>query len=309
MKEIKKKAAQAIVNIFETGTPYGDYGKVTLLSGDTGHLTYGRSQTTLASGNLYLLVRSYCQRPDAELGEELSGFLTRLDECDLSLDNNRRLKRLLRDAGDDPVMQETQDAFFDRVYWNPACHAAGKTGIKCELGLSVVYDSFIHGSWGLVKRLTDETAGLLSDIGESSWIAGYVAVRREWLAGHENARLHATVYRMDSFRKIIATGNWGLELPFVVRGVMIDKAMLMFTPSARAESGPMPRMLKLRAPYMEGEDVKELQKELQDRGYDLKPDGIFGPVTRDVLEKFQKQAGLVPDGICGAATRSEMEMS
>ena len=35
----QKQAAQAIVNIFETGRVLGEYGQVTLLTGDTGHLT------------------------------------------------------------------------------------------------------------------------------------------------------------------------------------------------------------------------------------------------------------------------------
>jgi hypothetical protein len=54
--DLQKGAAQAIVNVFKTDAPQGDYASVTLLKGDTGHLTYGRSQTTLASGNLYLLI-------------------------------------------------------------------------------------------------------------------------------------------------------------------------------------------------------------------------------------------------------------
>jgi chitosanase len=47
--DLQKRSAEAIVNVFETGTPRGDYGQVTVVPGDTGHLTYGRSQTTLAS--------------------------------------------------------------------------------------------------------------------------------------------------------------------------------------------------------------------------------------------------------------------
>ncbi len=309
MKEIKKKAAQAIVNIFETGTPYGDYSRVTLLPGDTGHLTYGRSQTTLASGNLYLLIKSYCSSTGAEFGDELSGFLQRLEEIDLSLDSDLRFRRLLREAGNDPVMQEVQDGFFDRVYWNPAFRTAHSCGIKCELGVSVVYDSFIHGSWHRVKKLTDQEAGPLEKIGETNWVAEYVLTRRNWLATHSNPLLHKTVYRMESFRQIITTQNWTLELPFVVRGVMIDKHMLMFAPSARADSPEdmPPRLLKLRAPYMEGDDVKALQQALKEHGIELeKIDGIFGPVTRDAVKKFQKKAGLEVDGICGPATRAEL---
>ncbi len=307
MKEIKKKAAQAIVNIFETGTPYGDYGRVTLLPGDSGHLTYGRSQTTLASGNLYLLIKSYCNTPGAELADELAGFLPRLDDIDLSLDQNIRFRRLLREAGSDPVMQEVQDNFFDRVYWEPAFRTAEATGIKCELGVSVVYDSFIHGSWHTVKKLTDKEAGPISEIGETNWVAEYVMTRRNWLATHPNPLLHSTVYRMDSFRQIITTQNWTLELPFVVRGILIDRQVLTFAPSARAENETTQnRLLKLRAPYMTGEDVTALQEALQDKGFELEADGVFGPETEKTLKKFQEQAGLEVDGICGPATRSAL---
>ena len=307
MKEIKKKAAQAIVNIFEAGTPYGDYGRVTLLPGDSGHLTYGRSQTTLASGNLYLLIKSYCNTPGAELADELSGFLPRLEDIDLSLDHNIRFRRLLREAGSDPVMQEVQDNFFDRVYWEPAFRTAEATGIKCELGVSVVYDSFIHGSWHTVKRLTDQEAGPISEIGENNWVAEYVMTRRNWLATHPNPLLHSTVYRMDSFRQIITTQNWTLELPFVVRGILIDRQVLTFAPSARAEDKTTQnRLLKLRAPYITGEDVTALQEALKDKGFELEADGVFGPETEKTLKKFQEQAGLEVDGICGPATRSAL---
>ncbi len=310
IQEIKKKAAQAIVNIFETGTPYGDYSRVTLLAGDTGHLTYGRSQTTLASGNLYLLIRAYCRNENSEFGEELSGYLERLENRDFSLDNNTNFKRLLRDAGHDPVMKETQDEFFDRVYWNPAVRSAINSGIRSELGTSVVYDSFVHGSWLRIKKRTDEKFGSATDIGEHNWIAKYIAERYDWLKNHSNQLLRKTVYRMKSFGQIMATGNWSLELPFVVRGVMIDKAMLMYTPSPRALSSEdeSPRLLKLRAPYLKGHDVSALQEALAQKGIEVDTDGIFGPETKTAVIEFQKQAGLEPDGIVGPATRAELEL-
>lgn len=78
LTEQQKKAAQAIVNIFETGRPEGDYGKITLLPNDPGHLTYGRAQTTLTSGNLHLLIQAYCEAPGAEFATELRNYLIRL---------------------------------------------------------------------------------------------------------------------------------------------------------------------------------------------------------------------------------------
>ena len=73
LTSLQKKTVQAIVNIFETGRPYGDYGAVTVLKGDTGHLTYGRSQTTLGSGNLALLIHAYCDA-DGQFSELAVGY-------------------------------------------------------------------------------------------------------------------------------------------------------------------------------------------------------------------------------------------
>src|SRR5207244_3971494 len=122
--DIQKKTAEAIVNIFETSHVEGDYGKVTLLSGDSGHLTYGRSQTTLASGNLFLLIKAYCETPHAQCAGMLQPYLPRLSNRDLALDQDLNFRQILREAGDDPVMHDTQDRFFDSVYWAPALQSA-----------------------------------------------------------------------------------------------------------------------------------------------------------------------------------------
>ena len=52
--DLQKRTCQAIVNIFETSRALGDYASVVFHPLDPGQLTYGRSQTTLASGNLFL---------------------------------------------------------------------------------------------------------------------------------------------------------------------------------------------------------------------------------------------------------------
>jgi hypothetical protein len=121
MTDLQKKTAQAIVNIFETSRVRGEYGRVTVIPGDNGHLTYGRSQTTLASGNLHLLIKAYCEAPDASLAGRLRRYLVKLAACDVSLDRDMRLRALLEEAGQDVVMREVQDAFFDRVYWERPC--------------------------------------------------------------------------------------------------------------------------------------------------------------------------------------------
>src|SRR5262245_36966232 len=143
LTEQQKKAAQAIVNIFETGVPQGEYGQVTILAGDSGHLTYGRSQTTLGSGNLYLLVKDYCETPTARFATALQPYEERLKSHDTSLDHDRTLRQILHDAGSDPVMQDVQDRFFDRVYWEPAVARVQSLGMSTALGTTVVYDSTV----------------------------------------------------------------------------------------------------------------------------------------------------------------------
>lgn len=303
---LQKKTAQAIVNIFETGKATGEYGSVTVLNGDTGHLTYGRSQTTLASGNLALLVHAYCNA-GGEFSEALKPFLSAFDRRDIKLDTNEKVKSLLRQAGADPVMQKTQDAFFDRIYWNPALTSADSTGIGRPLGVAVIYDGRIHGSFERIRKKTDEQHGQADGIGEEKWIAAYVETRRQWLATHSNALLHKTVYRMDAFIKLINEDKWELPLPLPVRNILITEDILSpeYKPPVIVSAGDTDeRVLFYTRPLMRGEDVRRLQLAL---GFtEQEADGVFGKDTYEAVRDFQSAQGLTADGKAGPATRAAL---
>lgn len=75
--------------------------------------------------------------------------------------------------------------------------------------------------------------------------------------------------------------------------------------SASSSSIPeLTRTLKLTNPYIQGNDVKALQKRLLDLGYDVvgTADGIFGPKTDKGVREFQSDEGLTVDGIVGQKT-------
>jgi len=55
-----------------------------------------------------------------------------------------------------------------------------------------------------------------------------------------------------------------------------------------------------------GEDVKLVQKLLNQHGYNLKVDGIFGPKTLAAVKDFQKKNGLKVDGIVGPKTLAKL---
>lgn len=298
----QKQTAQAIVNLFETGAILGDYGSVTVIPGDTGHLTFGRSQTTLASGNLLELLQRYCANDGARFGSRLAPWLPRFAAIDFSLDGELRLHNLLRATADDPVMRETQDIFFDEVYWQTAARLAGNFGIASPLGLAVVYDSVVHGSWKTLRERTVAASGTPTEIGERRWIAAYVATRHSWLASHPRRDLRLTAYRMEAFRRLIEQGYWGLELPLVVRGAEISPATLRATPPG-CYDGPQPgtRSIALQSPLARGLDVRLLQLGLSEQGVAIKADGIFGQTSANLLRQYQAAAGLPATGVADPA--------
>ncbi len=299
---LQKQTAQAIVNLFETSSARGDYGAVTVIPGDTGHLSFGRSQTTLGSGNLHALLQRYCSNAGARFGPRLAPWLERVEQRDTTLDHELRLHNLLRATADDPVMREMQDLFFDEGYWQPAARIAAGMGLKTPRGVAGVYDSLIQGSWKTVRDLTIDHAGHLAEFGERAWIEAYIATRHAWLAGHRRSDLRATAYRMEAFQRLAEQGYWGLELPLVVRGAELSTATLYATPPG-CYDGPQPgtRSIALQTPLARGLDVRLLQLALSEQGIAIKADGIFGRTSANLLRDYQASAGLPATGVADPA--------
>lgn len=58
-----------------------------------------------------------------------------------------------------------------------------------------------------------------------------------------------------------------------------------------------------------GPEVEMLQRILFSIGYNPGPiDGIFGPLTRSAVVRFQLDNGLVPDGIVGPNTWAAIDL-
>ena len=299
--------AKAIVNLFETSEVLGQYGNVTLIAGDTGHLTFGRSQTTLGSGNLALLLQQYCANHGARFAARLAPLLPRFVAIDHTLDNDHKLHNVLRASADDPVMRETQDAFFDQTYWQPAVRAAGKLGLGSPLATTVVYDSFVHGSWAAMRDRTTQSAGAPAVIGERAWISAYVTTRRAWLENNVRTDLRPTVYRMDALKRLIDQGFWGLGLPLVVRSKEISPLTLAAMPPG-CYDGPQPgsRPMALQIPLIRGLDVRLTQLGLSDRGMDIRADGIFGQTSTNVAKAWQAQNARPVNGVVDLALVGEL---
>lgn len=224
-----KKICQAIVNCFETSSIQGHYDKVTLMNGDTGGLTYGRSQTTINSGNLYILLDMYIREPNANRNiiNSLLPFIEEIKNKNPELSKKETqkfkvLKNILESAGQDPVMIKVQDEFFDKEYWMPAYNMCKKMQLQYPLSYAVVYDSYIHGSFFRVRRMFPEVPPNKGG-DEKKWTIAYVYARSNWLSNHKNKLLNITNYRMESFKKMIDENNWNLDLPIIAHDILINQ--------------------------------------------------------------------------------------
>jgi chitosanase len=301
MNDLQKSTASAIVNVFETGRVRGDYGAIAVLKGDSGHLSYGRSQAALGAGTLFDLLNLYCQQPGGQFTTEVKAMLPRVQQKDVSLDQDTAVHDVLKRAGrQDPVMRFTQDQFFNSRFLAPACSAAEAFGVTLALGQAVVYDSHIQGGWNRLK----DRIGPVKQGDEKRWAADYLALRKSWLLSLDPP-LPNTVYRVDAFETLIAKDQWELPLPITVHGVTITADALS---SDVPVTGTAPRTLRLVSPYLRGEDVRAVQRALVKNGLSVADDGVYGPFTEAIVKAWQASKSITEDGV-GAATRQSLGLS
>ena len=212
----------SVLSIFETGHRDGDYTDVTVLKDATNddgsrfhQITYGRHQTTEQSHLLELLTR-YLEK-NGQFADNIRPYLPKIGNGALA--KNDEFLNLLRKAGKDPIMRDTQDTFFDEVYYTPAFEFFEANGFKLPLSMLVIYDSYIH-SGSIKDYLRKRFAEVPPRRGglEKAWIKAYVRVRHEWLSNHPNEILQKTNYRTKSFQREIERDNWDLALPIETQG-------------------------------------------------------------------------------------------
>ncbi len=234
--ELDRLKAMAIVNIFETGRPFGEYDALAVLNDGAG-ISYGISQFTHRSGSLHAVVRHYLEnggrvgRTTFIYNLELLRSTTAASIESASL--SARLKNALKAAAVTPEMRAAQHAVaFDR-YLRPAMEACAGSGFTCPLSLAVVYDSINHGSWEMVRdRVRLDRLRVTPAAFEKRWITEYVKARHTWL--RSVPRLKVTSYRTAFFLAQIIAGNWDLNLPVTVHGFAL--ASHHFPPAASGDT-------------------------------------------------------------------------
>lgn len=214
----KKKIIQ-IVNVFETGTPEGQYDLIAIFPdgrNNSRQITYGRSQTT-EQGNLRNLLERYVSM-NGVFAADFQVFLPKVGSVPL-VDNKAFKELLKKSAREDPIMRQAQDETFEILYFQPALHFFNGEQFALPLSLLVIYDSYIHSGCvpGFLRARFSERTPLHGG-DEKGWTAAYTNARKHWLATHSKKILRPTVYRTNCFLNEMSRGNWMLDQPVTTQG-------------------------------------------------------------------------------------------
>ncbi len=223
---LQRKVIEQVINVFETGTPQGDYGAISIYADgphDIRQITYGRSQTT-EYGNLRELVKLYVEASGIH-SASLTPYADKVGSTPLT--DDIEFKRLLRSAGrEDTVMQRTQDKFFARRYFEPAMKWCDAEGFTLALSMLIAYDSFIHSGsllWVIRGMFPEVTPAHGGD--EKAWMFAYISARHRWLSNHRRAVVRASNYRTKDLLREVRRSNWDLvALPIRANGTNVTGA-------------------------------------------------------------------------------------
>ncbi len=223
--EQDKLKALAIVRIFETSRPFGDYAACVVLNDGAG-VSYGINQFTHRAGSLAAVVETYLKNGGWVGREVLTARLPILRMRSVApvsrLAADEQFKKALRAAAGTREMKQAQQQVAFERYLRPAIDICESRGFVLPLSLAVVYDSVTHGSWERISAAIPHST-LRNPQSEKTWITEYIRKRHFWLTNIP--RLKATNYRTKFFLEQIAISNWDLRLPVNVHGLRLMQSM------------------------------------------------------------------------------------
>jgi len=224
-----KKIILAITNVFETGTPKGDYDALAVLPDGAG-ISYGRSQVTDRSGSLDHLLYMY-RDSKGKYADELWPYMDQLDDPLCPLASNGEFKAILKKAGSDPIMCRCQDALFEEKYWIPSKNLGEKLGVTYPLCFAILYDISIQSGIGRIARLRRRFPEMPPVRGgtERPWALALARARFNWISNYTSSSqrkqklVRSTAWRSKVFVDLAEAENWKLELPIKIRSVVIEE--------------------------------------------------------------------------------------
>lgn len=210
-----RRAAFGMTAAFEGG------GYATYQTYDSGIISYGRFQFTLAAGSFMTVINRYLERGSGPNVDGLRGYLPRLNAKDEGLRKDEGLKTLCRNAAADPIMQAIQDEVATEGYWGAVIDLSiAPRNIQSALGYALIFDMSIqHGKYNFLvpKAETDLGVKNKSRVGENGiteqqFITKLAQLRQENLnALAAKLKLPGMIKRGDFWVNLVKAGDWNLQ--------------------------------------------------------------------------------------------------
>jgi hypothetical protein len=211
-----KRASFNITATFEGGG-YASYQNY-----DTGIVSYGRFQFTLAASSLFGVLDRYLAASNTPTASELrASYYQRVRDRDPNLRKDERFKTLLKQAAEEPPMQAAQDAIATERYWNVVQDLSIKPrNIKTPLGQALIFDMGInfgtrHGFLGKAEEVLgvpSKSQVGKNGITEEQLITKLAELRRDsHYRQAERDNLPGLKVRGDFWVNLIKGGDWQLQ--------------------------------------------------------------------------------------------------
>jgi hypothetical protein len=210
-----RRAAFNITSAFEGG------GYASYQTFDSGIVSYGRFQFTLAAGSFQTVISRYLERASGPTADGLRGFLPRIQSKDEELRKDDTLKSLCKAAAAEPVMQQVQDEVATEVYWGATIElSVAPRGLQTALAYALIFDMAInHGRFNHLLPKAEQELGVpnKSKVGENGvteqrFITKLAQVRRDNLhALAAKLNLPGLKFRGDFWVDLVNSGDWNLQ--------------------------------------------------------------------------------------------------
>lgn len=210
-----RRAAFGITNAFE-GKGYPTYQNF-----DSGIVSYGRFQFTLAAGSLGTVCRRYCERSLTPTADEVrTNYLARILARDSQLRQDTRLRDLLIAAAEEDVMKQSQNEVATEGFWDRMLALSARPrNIQLPLSLAMLFDIAVNFGvmHGLLTRAEDELGvpqrSRVNDNGvsEQQIIVQLADIRkRSHDRQAERDKLPGLKVRGDFWVSMVVNGDWNL---------------------------------------------------------------------------------------------------
>lgn len=209
-----RKAAYGITASWE-----GGYGAINTY--DSGIVSYGFLQFTLAGGSLINVIQKYLGRSTSDAANGLRGYLPRVEARDPMLREDQNFINALKATTSDQLMIDSQNEVATNGYWKQVYDGyIANRGIKYPLSWALLFDMGVNFgvNHGFV-RMAETELGVPSrskpsenGLGEEQLMTYVCQLRkRSHYNQAEKTGYHGLKRRADFWMDLITKGDWYLR--------------------------------------------------------------------------------------------------